>query len=262
MMEDYLRLDIPVFKPEYEDNVRYSFSNDAEKKRLKSLLCATTRGYCMYCYAKIKIDGRINADIEHGIEKVLSDKLIDCVPNLGLSCKTCNQSYKRKGELKKDNLPHDLKVALDRFHKYACDDPSLCRMGCDEYISLRECYSKYRPIILQPGIYSAAKSIIQYDVLKRRFIPSIYIDRTLIGLVQDHIDKFCLNDPRCRTMELVRFCKDVADGFMKPIKGRYNNLIVDLFVDKISGMEEKKYKAICNVILAQAAYKQDCVSIR
>ena len=262
MEKDYLHLDLPVFEPGYEDGVRYSWSNDIEKKRLRNLLCRTTNGYCMYCYTRVEVDGKISADIEHGVEKNLNDKLIDCLPNLGLSCKVCNQSTKRKGEFKKkEKIPEELQLVIESFREQECNTPALCRAACDGYMNLRDCYSKYRNIVLQPIVSAQKKSLIQYDVLKRRFVPSVCLDNEFAKLIQAHIDKFGLNDSKCRTMELIRFCKDVVDGVVKPIKGRYNNLIVDLFVDKIFGMEEKKYKAICKVILAQAAYKQDWVSI-
>ena len=162
---------------------------------------------------------------------------------------------------KDKKIPEELQLVIESFREQECNTPALCRAACDGYMNLRDCYSKYRNIVLQPIVSAQKKSLIQYDVLKRRFVPSVCLDNEFAKLIQAHIDKFGLNDSKCRTMELIRFCKDVVDGVVKPIKGRYNNLIVDLFVDKIFGMEEKKYKAICKVILAQAAYKQDWVSI-
>ncbi len=52
----------------------------------------------MYCYTRVRVDEKLYANLEHAIEKSNSDKLIECVPNIGLSCPVCNQTFKRIGE--------------------------------------------------------------------------------------------------------------------------------------------------------------------
>lgn len=52
----------------------------------------------MYCYTRIRIDGKFYANLEHAIEKNNSKKLVECVPNIGLACSVCNQSLKKRGE--------------------------------------------------------------------------------------------------------------------------------------------------------------------
>lgn len=257
MNEDYLYLDLPMFKPNYEEHVRYSFSNEQEKDRLRELLCKTTNGYCMYCYTRIFSDGKINADIEHGVEKNLNDKLKDCLPNLGLACRKCNQSYKRRGEMKKEHIPLEVKEVLECFNNHECKDQALCRDFCDDYNRLRGVYTQYRNIVLQPALTSTNMSIIQYDVKGRQFIPNRLLDEEKREIVEEHIKKFCLNDTKYRTKELIRFCEDVVNGVIKPVKGRYNNLIVDVFVEKINDLDEKEYRQLCGMVVKISRAQRD-----
>lgn len=52
----------------------------------------------MYCYTRVLVDRKMFGNLEHAIEKNNSDKLIECIPNIGLACPTCNQSFKRRNE--------------------------------------------------------------------------------------------------------------------------------------------------------------------
>ena len=105
---DYFHLDIPIFVPLYKDNVAYSYTGTGGKELLREILCKASDGYCMYCYSRIKIDGKIYAHVEHSVEKYLSKDLENCLSNLGLDCSMCNQSYKRRRELNKDSLPNNV----------------------------------------------------------------------------------------------------------------------------------------------------------
>lgn len=38
----------------------------------------------MYCYSRVLVDRKMFGNLEHAIEKKNSDKLIECIPNIGL----------------------------------------------------------------------------------------------------------------------------------------------------------------------------------
>ena len=97
-MEDIFLIEIPIFKPKYKKWKKYGYKNSIEKENLKSVLEECSNGYCMYCYTRIRIDGKFYANLEHAIEKNNSKKLVECVPNIGLACSVCNQSLKKRGE--------------------------------------------------------------------------------------------------------------------------------------------------------------------
>ena len=99
-MEDFLLLEMPIFRPHYKRWKKYGYTNITEKNNLKDALEESTSGYCMYCYTRVRVDEKLYANLEHAIEKSNSDKLIECIPNIGLSCPVCNQTFKRIGEKK------------------------------------------------------------------------------------------------------------------------------------------------------------------
>lgn len=74
-MQDILRLKIPCFQPEYKRWKRYGYTDVTEKENLHKLLEDTTGGYCMYCFSRVKIDGKSHGHLEHAIEKNNSDRL-------------------------------------------------------------------------------------------------------------------------------------------------------------------------------------------
>ncbi len=112
-MEDFLVLEIPAFKPHYKRWKKYGYKNPVEKSNLKDILEESTGGYCMYCYSRIRVDGKLYANLEHAIEKSNSDKLIECIPDIGLSCSVCNQTFKRIGEQKR-KIPQKI---IDQYEK-------------------------------------------------------------------------------------------------------------------------------------------------
>lgn len=101
MEEDFFLIDMPIFQPKYEKDKIYGHSTIKRKNNTIELLTEESKGYCMYCFNRIEVNGNNYGHIEHGIEVSNSKTLEDCVPNLGLSCNKCNQSYKSRNEGKR-----------------------------------------------------------------------------------------------------------------------------------------------------------------
>lgn len=97
-MEDNLILQMPLFRPRYKKWKKYGYTKKDEKENLKEVLEESSGGYCMYCYTRIRVDGKLYANLEHAIEKSNSEKLRECIPNIGIACPRCNQSLKKAGE--------------------------------------------------------------------------------------------------------------------------------------------------------------------
>lgn len=141
------KLQIPIFQPAYQEDVGYGYKG-IKGTRLRELLYKTSNGYCMYCYTRILIDSKKIGELEHAIEKRHSDnsdKLEECVPNLGLACPKCNKSFKKvndRGEI-------FTKKQKDSFESAQCTKES-CNQECTAYKRLKNIYLKKRPIILQP----------------------------------------------------------------------------------------------------------------
>ena len=110
-MEDFLLFEMPVFQPHYKKWKKYGYINLKEKNNLKTALEESTGGYCMYCYTRVRVDEKLYANLEHAIEKSNSEKLIECVPNIGLSCPVCNQTFKRIGE-KREKYPKEILINM------------------------------------------------------------------------------------------------------------------------------------------------------
>ena len=71
-MEDFLLLEMPIFRPRYKRWKKYGYQKLTERNNLKETLEESTDGYCMYCYDSIWINGQRRGQIEHGIEKANS----------------------------------------------------------------------------------------------------------------------------------------------------------------------------------------------
>ncbi len=108
-MEDFLYLDIPLFQVQYKKWKKYGYLNASEKENTKEALVDASGGYCMYCYSRVKVDKKLYGNLEHAIEKSNSDRLIECIPNIGMACPTCNLSFKRIGEQKRKVTDADRK---------------------------------------------------------------------------------------------------------------------------------------------------------
>ena len=109
-------------------------------------------------------------------------------------------------------------------------------------------------IILQPmgakGRKSRQDLRVQYDVLRRKFQPSenpLY-DREDLNFINEHIQRFHLNDPQYCTGQLMAFVRQVVDQQGKVPKYEYNNLVVELFAEKLSGKTEEEVLKICQAI--------------
>ncbi len=42
----------------------------------------------MYCYTRVRIERNLYAELEHAIEKDNSNRLYECVPDIGLALRT------------------------------------------------------------------------------------------------------------------------------------------------------------------------------
>lgn len=250
-------LDIPKFAVEYVDGEEYGYSSDRKKKNLKRVLSNASRGYCMYCYTRIETDGRNQGHLAHAVEKSRSAKLIDCVPNIGISCGICNDSCMKKGEryrvIKMDQI--------EEFEKENCR--KFCVQPCEAYQNLKTQYLRngHADIILQPvgvtGEDTGNELELQYDILEAEFIPSKkynYSDREK-QFIKNHIARFMLNDRNVRTKQLLKFLKDTINNGGEYTKVEYNNLIVDLFVELMQGKTKEEILKICNVLYSYSVVK-------
>lgn len=149
------------------------------KKNLKDVLEENTGGYCMYCYSRIRVDGKLFANLEHAIEKSNSEKLIECIPDIGLSCSVCNQTFKRIGEQKRKIQ----KINIDQYEKASKCSVNLrkqCTASCKALRELQKRYSDLSgaEIILQPmgvkGSDSDKELLLQYNVMKMERYTDMY----------------------------------------------------------------------------------------
>lgn len=255
-MEDFLLLNIPLFRVKYKRWEKYGYTKVKEKDNTKRALCNASGGYCMYCYSRIKTDNKLYGNLEHAIEKSNSPKLLECIPNLGMACMICNQSFKRIGERKRRISLPDVRQ-FERQSRCALEQRKQCTVPCKALRKLQIIYSEIpgAEIILQPmGIYgqhSKEPFALQYDVLKMEFQPNTalhnYTEEELI-FIKKHILRFRLNDAEYRTHELGIFVKNIVDnGGILP-EYEYNNLIVQLFADTIRNKSAKERLSICSKI--------------
>lgn len=210
----------------------------------------------MYCYTRVRVDEKLYANLEHAIEKSNSDKLIECIPNIGLSCPVCNQTFKRIGE-KKRKIPKEDIVQYEESSKCSAKCRKQCTVPCKALRKLQEKYSSLpdAEILLQPmGIQSKDLNEIltlQYNVMNMTFEPAkdshTYSDREL-HFIEAHINRFRLNDPKFRSRQLFEFVKNVIDHNGILPKYEYNNLTVKLFYEKIADKSSKEILKICKKI--------------
>lgn len=259
-MEDFLLIEMPVFKPRYKKWKKYGCKNLMEKNNLKDVLEESTGGYCMYCYSRIRVDGKLYADLEHAIEKNNSDKLIECVPNIGLSCSVCNQTFKRIGERKRKIN----KIDIDQYEKTSkcsVECRKQCTVACKALRELQRSYSDLpgAEILLQPmGITSKDSNkilMLQYNVMNMEFEPARNTYTYSCGeicFIEAHIKRFRLNDSRYRSRQLFDFVRNVIDHNGKIPVYEYNNLIVKLFCKKIADKSPDEILKICKSIFVIA----------
>lgn len=255
-MEDIFCLNIPIFRVPYKRWRKYGYLKADEKQNTKEVLCEASDGYCMYCYSRIKVDKKLFGHLEHSIEKSNSDKLTECIPNIGIACSVCNQSFKKIGEQKRKVSD----VARKRFEeksKCSSEKRKQCTVPCKALRDLQVSYSEMpdAEIILQPmgikGKQSGNPLAIQYDVLKMEFQPNIrqfaYSDDELM-FIEKHILRFHLNDPEFRTRQLTDYIRNMIDNGGNVQQYEYNNMIVQLFVDKIKDKTVEEKVDICSKI--------------
>lgn len=246
-MSNIMKLQIPLFLPGYDKNRKYGYTGK-KGENLLDLLYQTSKGYCMYCYSKIEVDSKRFGHLEHAIEKSHCEQILkDCVPNIGLACPKCNQSFKTKGD---DKVTFS-KDQIDELRSCNCRKEK-CQKECKVYKELKYAYIKQRSIILQPmGVNSGAKEYrIQYNLYSLKFEPSslVQYSHEEFKFIEEHIKQFKLNDSKYRTKELFRFCEDILNGDKSLRIGKYNNMIVDLLIDHIKGMAFRDIEQLCEMI--------------
>ena len=244
-----LELRMPTISVDYKAGVKYTYSGGEGHENLKRELLKASDGYCMYCYAKVQVDGKDYFHLEHAIEKELSNKLYNCIPNIGLSCPKCNNSFKKTGQLKKDDVNDKI---LAEFEAKTCNEPAHCHKPCQAYIDIRKKYIKRRQIVLQPSLADGTEQEfgLTYNVLKGYFQPSSS-NKAVKDLVWSHICKFNLNDEAFKTHALHKYCKDVVENkFVQRCKGRYENMVVDVFIDYIADCCDADVIRLCEIICA------------
>lgn len=263
-MEDVLLLQLPVFRPQYDRRVKYGYKNAKGKSRLLDVLLKCTNGYCMYCYSRVLVDGKSYAHLEHAIEKNNSDKLTECIPNIGLACSVCNQTYKRIGENKRTLS----KEVVRRFEQESLCVPASkkqCVEPCDALRNM-QCEYSAQPdahILLQPmgirGLETGELLNLQYDVLNMEFQPAEGIhtySENEKQFIESHIRRFRLNDPKYRTKSLFQFIRNVVDqGGIIPLY-EYNNWIVEEFARKLNGKTRAEILKICEAVYRIMFLKQ------
>jgi len=168
-------LNIPNFIPNYDKNKKYGGKTESHKINLRKLLLKTSNNHCMYCFSKIKIDRNVFSQLEHGIEKTLdkveSKILLDCTPNISITCPTCNMSYKKTGR-----KAHGLKAKRIKSFENSTNCLKCENKRCSSYESLLNDFLKIssNKIILQPfGLKLEDKELEQYKLKKQLTICKI-----------------------------------------------------------------------------------------
>ena len=242
-------IEIPIFTPEYEAGTSYGYKG-MKGNRLLDVLYKASNGYCMYCYTRIEVDSKRFGQLEHSIERKYTKKakkLENCVPNISVACPKCNLSFKKKGNTSRVLTP----AQIQEYEESTCIG-DICTTECEAYKKLKKQYIGRRKIILQPaGIASESYSYkIQYNLLKLEFEPNTTEEYTQEenNFIRQHIKQFNLNDSQYRTREILRCCEDIINGDITLRKGKYNNYIVDLFMDKLEGLSSQDKIKLCTVI--------------
>lgn len=258
MSDDIFLLDLPNFNPVYIKDTFYSYEKQKGKENLKDTLIHASKGYCMYCYTKILVDRKNFGQLEHSIEKTNSDRLINCISNIAISCSKCNLSFKKKGQAKR-NLEQEEVLKFET--SLECRES--CIEACSKYNELKGTYlnKETAQIILQPfGIKNQETGnhyLIQYDLINQKFIPSTKCNynEEEKGFIKKHIKRFNLNDSKYRTKEISMLCEDVMEYKNIPKVKRYSNLIADLFIENLKQMDKEQYIKICELIYTQILMK-------
>lgn len=255
-MKNVLLFEMPVIHPGYKKWKRYGYKNTAEKENLKEALESSSEGYCMYCYSRIRIDRKLHAHLEHAIEKSNSKKLIECIPNIGLTCPTCNQSFKKIGEARR-KLPDQVIKIYEFESKCTLEKRKQCTVPCKALKKLQRYYNSLPEgkIILQPmgvkGEESGEALTLQYDVLNMEFQPATgfhtYSEKEK-AFIDAHINRFKLNDPEYKTRQLYDFIRNIIDNNGRIPQYEYNNRIVEEFRKQLVNKSSDEILKICKTI--------------
>ena len=150
--------------------------------------------------------------------------------------------------------------AKDAFHRSSRCSQAVrkqCTVPCKALRELQRAYGtgEEAKILLQPfgvrGQDSGEELQIQYDVLKSEFQPAMQqhsYSQEEILFIQEHIGRFHLNDPQYRSGKLMEFIRNVIDGEGRMPAYEYNNLVVELFAEKLKPLERAEILKICEKI--------------
>ena len=262
-MDDLLLIQLPAFQPHYKRWKKYGYKNPKEKEKLQKVLWESTGGYCMYCYSRVLVDRKLFGNLEHAIEKSNSKKLTECIPNIGLACSICNQSFKRRAEHVR-KLPEDVLTEYETNSRCTLEKRKQCTVPCKALKKVRRCYSQLpgAQIILQPmgvnGWDSGEPLALQFDVLSMCFQPAVsghsYSEQE-IQYIEEHIRRFHLNDPKYRTKSLFEFVKQVIDHHGILSNYEYNNWLVEQFAKMLSDRSQEEALKLCEAIYCSTFLK-------
>lgn len=242
-------LTLPNFSSiKFEEGKKYGYSKSNGKENLKKLLLEISNNYCMYCYKKLIIDGKLSdAELEHTIEKEFNKKLKECHYNLAIACGNCNGSSKKK-EQKKRKIP----IKYLRCNKEKCK-----KIACKKYLDSVELYKKnmkdknLEKIILQPYGIPGYEIIYDLDSFEFEAADNILYELEDINYIESHISKFKLNDADIKT----KVIKEVVNEIfyykkLPPKEKKYENLIGNLFVEYLykKNMKKKDMLIFCEEI--------------
>lgn len=227
-----------------KENKKYY--NEGNKAEIRDRLYNISKGYCMYCGNKIKINNREYGQVEHSVERSQGGQkikyLTHCKFNMSIVCSNCNNSLK-----KKNILP----ITVDS--DYECYEK--CEKICKEYSkNYKEHINKNRIILMPYGI--KCKDIdefyeIDYNLLRLLFTPAkkdIYNSND-IDIIRNHIERFGLNSSKTMPIQILEVCEDVLRNGCIPLKGRYDNVIADIFIDYLNGIIKENVIKLCEIIL-------------
>lgn len=255
-MQNMLCMEIPVFHPIYKKWKTYGYKGEKERENLQEALNNATGGYCMYCYSRIKVDGKNFGQLEHAIEKNNSTLLIECIPDIGIACSKCNSSFKKTGE-KTRKIDQTIIAQFEQRSRCGKGHRKQCSIPCHALRDLQKYYSEMSDaeILLQPMNVQAATGKflqLQYSVLKMEFEPKEDVQNPLTDkekqFVRLHIKRFHLNDPKYRTTQLRDFIAMVIDNEGKFPAYEYNNLVVQLFAEQLRTLQKEECLKICKKI--------------
>lgn len=250
-------LDFPDLIPDYKKHITYVYSKNSGNKKLKNLLLASCKGYCVYCFTRILVDRKVFAHLEHAIEKDNCPEILEtCIPNIAITCSVCNNSFKKKGQYMRAINEEEVKNFKTGLNCWKG-----CTKQCENYIKLRKIYAakKHGRVILQPmGLTLNEHPLkIQYDIYTQTVIPSTayQYNKDEIALIQDHIARFKLNDVHYKTHALLAVIDYVIENFQIPPKAVYDNLVADLFVEQLQKLHINDCIKLCENIKVFCKFK-------